>query len=230
MNVGFRIFTKINRPDPKFLESFRDIPVANIADQMGRFTCVDAEIKPYNEHKLLGTAFTVKVPPGDNLMFHKALELAIPGDIIAVDGEGSEAHSLCGGLMFNYAVNKKLGGFLINGYIRDVEDARICGIPIYARGVQPKGPYKNGPGEIGVPVSIGGIVVCPGDILVSDQDGVVCIRQIDAEEILKKAGKRKITEENIIELIQKGKYSKPWVDNILKEKGCEIINKYWFEK
>jgi regulator of RNase E activity RraA len=100
---------------------------------------------------MVGTAITVKAPLGDNLMFHKALDIAQKGDIVVVDGEGCMEHSLTGEVMMTYALSKGIKGFIIDGCIRDVETVEMLNFGVFARGVQPKGPYKNGPGEINVP-------------------------------------------------------------------------------
>ncbi len=222
-NIGCRIYTAINRPSQSLIAEFGAIPVANIADNMGRISCVDSHIKPYNNVRLLGPAFTVKAPLGDNLMFHKALDMAQPGDVIVVDGEADLNHSLCGEIMFRYAISRGIAGFLIDGCIRDAAALKELDFPVYARGVQPKGPYKNGPGEINVPVSIGGQAVLPGDIVVGDSDGVVVIRPADADALLEKSKAHNQMEARTFEQIAAGTFDRSWVDKTLKEKGCEIL-------
>lgn len=222
-NVGFRVFTAIQRPDKALIEKFRDVPVANICDNMGRIYSVDASIKPYNNVRLLGPALTVKVPLGDNLMFHKAMEMAQPGDIIAVDGEGCMDHSLCGEIMMRTAMKRGIAGFIVNGCIRDVEALRDMDFAVYAKGVQPKGPYKNGPGEINVPICIGGQAVLPGDILVGDADGVVVIRPADAADVYEKASKHHSMEAEKFRKIEEGTLDKSWIAETLTKKNCEII-------
>ncbi|MDK2799022.1 MAG: hypothetical protein PWP27_1305 [Clostridiales bacterium] len=226
MSVGFRIYTKINRPAKELIEGFKGIPVANIADNMGRISCIDTAIRPFNKVALLGSAFTVKAPLGDNLMFHKALDMAQAGDIIVIDGEGCMDHSLCGDIMFNYAKRKGIAGFLIDGCIRDADTLETLEFPVYARGIQPKGPYKNGPGEINVPVCIGGQVVCPGDIIVGDGDGVVIIKPADAKYLIEKATVQFKNEQKAYQDIANGTFDRAWVDKILSEKGVEIIDDY----
>lgn len=223
---GFRIYTKIERPSYELVKKFIDVPVANMADNMGRITCVDTAIKPYNKMKMVGSAVTVKAAMGDNLMFHKAMDMAGEGDIIVVDGEGCMNHSICGEIMMRYAMSRGIEGFIIDGCIRDVEALQELEFSVYARGVQPKGPYKNGPGEINVPVSIGGQVVNPGDILCCDMDGIVVIKPSDAEYVLEKAMKHNEDEKVKFEKIAKGELNKTWVDKELAEKGCEIIEDY----
>ena len=222
-NIGFRIFTKIERLPKDFIAKFKGIPVANIADNMGRTSCVGTEIKRYSGKNMVGSAFTVKVAPGDNLMFHKALDMAQPGDVIVVDGEGSMAHSLCGEIMVQYALKKGIIGFLLNGCFRDCEAISALDFNMYAKGVQPKGPYKNGPGEIGIPVCVGGVVITPGDILVGDADGVVVIKPEDAQDVLQKGINHNKMEEQTFKDIANNKLDRSWVDKTLKDKGCEII-------
>lgn len=222
-NVGFRIFTKITRPPKDLIEAFRGLATPNIADNMSRFFCVDADIRPMSKGHILGTAFTVRARPGDNLLFHKALDLAQPGDVIVVDGQGEMSNSLCGEIMVRYAIKKNLAGFLIDGAIRDLGPISEMDFPVYARGAQPKGPYKDGPGEINVPVAIGGVVINPGDILVGDQDGVVVICPEDAAEILAKTKATQAKEAGIFQAIENGAWDRAWVDKTLQEKGCEII-------
>ncbi len=227
MPAGLRIYTKVKRPSKELIEGFRGVPVANISDNMGRIVCVDTAIRPFNKVPLLGCAITVKAPLGDNLMFHKAIDMAQPGDVIVVDGEGCMNHSLCGDIMFSYAKSKGIAGFLIDGCIRDIDTLETLEFPVYARGAQPKGPYKNGPGEINVPVAIGGQVVFPGDIIVGDADGVAVIREKDAKEALEKAKIMYNNEQISYDQIAKRIYDRKWVDATLNDKGAEIINEYF---
>jgi RraA family protein len=222
-NLGFRIIKDIKRPNKELIEKFRDLPVANLGDNMNRIACLEMGIKPYSTPKLLGCAFTVKAPEGDNLMFHKALDLAQEGDVLIIAGGGSTTRSYCGEMMMQYAKYKKLGGVIVDGCIRDAEGIRNLEFPVYAKGVQPNGPYKNGPGEINVPVSCGGQVIFPGDIIVGDEDGIIVIRPDEAEEVAKKTMELNEKEAIGIENIKLGKFDRPWIDQFLKEKGCEIL-------
>lgn len=227
-NVGFRIFTKVNRPSKELVEQFKGLPVANIADEMNRFSCVDAAIKPVNSVPLVGPAFTVKGRIGDNLMFHKALDMALPGDVIVFDGQGDLVNSVIGELMMLQAVKKGLAGIVVDGALRDIDSLQKMNIAIYGAGVTPKGPYKNGPGEINVPVCCGGVVVNPGDILVGDADGIVVISQKDAPVILEKAKAKFQKEQAIIKSIEDGTRDRSmYSDEAFKKLGCEIIDDYY---
>lgn len=223
-NTGFRIYTKINRPPHHIVEGFAGIPVANIADNMNRSFCINAKICPLNDAPLLGTAFTVKTRPGDNLLLHKAIDLAEAGDVIVVAGDGELTNALIGELMIAWAQERGIAGFVIDGAVRDADTLKKLTIPVYAAGITPKGPYKDGPGEINVPVSVGGVVVKPGDILVGDADGIVVIDPKEAAEILEKAKATIAKEAEIMRTIKAGTWERAWVDKALKDKGCEFID------
>lgn len=207
VTAGNRIYRNIRRPDPILVEKFRGIPSSNIGDMMNRLYNMQSDIKAYNKKApLLGTAFTVKAPEGDNLFFHVAIELAQPGDVLVVDAGGSKLRSLCGEMMYTEAMAKGIKGFIINGCVRDTDSLDRLDFPVYARGVTPQGPWKNGPGEINVPVCCGGQVVFPGDILVGDPDGVVVIHPEDAEEIATLAQKKFKGEQERLKERSKGIY------------------------
>jgi len=223
-NVGLRVYTKIKRASKELIEGFKGVPVANIADNMNRMSCMDAKIRPINEVSLLGPAFTIKVRPGDNLMLHKALDLAEPGDILVVDAQGDLTNSIMGELMVLWARKKGIAGFIIDGAIRDIGTLKKMDIPIYAAGVTPGGPYKDGPGEINVPITCGGVVVQPGDILVGDEDGIVVINPQDATELLIKSKAKSAAEQKTMEEIENMKWDRTWVDKILLANNCEFID------
>ncbi len=227
-NVGFRIYTQIDRPAREIVEKFKGLPVANIADEMNRIGCMDAKIKPINETPLLGVAFTVKARIGDNLMFHKALDLAQPGDVIVVDGRGDLANSLTGEIMMRQAMKKGIAGIVVDGAVRDLDALRRMNLAIYAAGATPQGPYKDGPGEINVPVSCGGVTVNPGDILVGDADGIVVISPRDAEELAKRAAAKSQKEQAIFKAIDEGTHDRSaYTDDAFRKRGCEIIEGSW---
>lgn len=229
--IGFRIYKDFKRPDPELVQKFAGIPSSNIGDLLGRLSCMRPEIAPFNDKPLLGVAFTVKAPAGDNLVLHRALDLAKPGDIIVVDGEGCTNRALMGEMMLNYAEKRGIGGFVIDGVVRDGNALRNASIPFYATGLTPQGPYKNGPGEINVPIACGGQVVFPGDILVGDEDGIVVIRAEWAEELVEEAVAKHQNELN--ELAKRAqqtsneemeaRHQAKWNDLVIK-KGAQFFN------
>lgn len=222
-NVGFRQYNKINRADRSLVDLFRGLPTANIDDNMNRMFSLRG-LKPYNKAPLLGTAFTVRVPAGNNLMFNRAIDLAEPGDVIVVDGGGYMERALCGEIMMSHAKKRGIAGFVINGCIRDVEAAAQMDFPVYALGQNPNGPLKNGPGEINTPVVCGGMAILPGDILVGDTDGLVVIRPEDAKEVAQKAAKQNADEKKILEAIQEERWDRSGFAAALEKLGCEIID------
>ena len=223
-NIGYRIYNTIHRPPRELVEGFAEIPVANIADNMNRLACIDARIRPMNNAPLLGTAFTIKTRPGNNLLLHKALDMAKPGDVIVVAAQGGLENAITGELMISWAKERGIAGLIIDGAIRDAAAVRTMDIPVYAAGVTPNGPYKDPCGEINVPVSCGGIVINPGDILVGDADSVVVIDPKDAEELLVKSREVLAKETVFLEEIHKGKWDRTWVDKMLRDTGCEFID------
>ena len=224
-NIGYQIVKDFPRADPELVELFRDVPVANIDDCMNRTAAVDGAIRPINKAPLLGTAFTVKVAQGDNLMFHKAMDMAKPGDVIVIDAGGYTGRSIFGSLMINYCRIRGIRGVIVDGAIRDVQElSEMEDISVYAKGVTPDGPYKNGPGEIGTPITFGGRLVYPGDIVVGDADGILFIRPQDAEQLHRKACAVMEKEAKILEdILTKGTYIRPWVDEFLTKTGCEYV-------
>jgi RraA family protein len=223
-NIGYSISLDYKRPDKALVELFRGIPVANIDDCMNRTAAVDGAIRPLNRTPLLGTAFTVQVPEGDNLMFHKAMDMAKPGDVIVIDAGGSTSRSIFGSLMINYCKVRGLAGVIVDGAIRDYDELAALDFPVYAKGVTPNGPYKNGPGEINTPIAFGGRVVCPGDIVVGDGDGILFIKPEEARELAEKAQAVVEKEAKILDnILNHHSYIRPWVDEMLEKAGCEYL-------
>ena len=226
MSVGCKIIKDFQRPAPELVELFRDMPVANIDDNMNRIAAIDAAIEPIGyKGQLLGTAFTVRVAQGDNLMFHVAMDLAKPGDVIVIDAGGFTERAIFGELMATYCKSRGIRGIVCDGAIRDCGGlVSMENFHVYARSVTPNGPYKNGPGEINVPVVIGGKLVHPGDIVIGDDDGVLFIRPQDAEALAAATkGVEKKEADIMAHILNDGTYIRPWVDEKLKELGCEII-------
>ena len=171
-------------PVPRsLLDGFRKAAVAVISDNMNRLHGTQS-LKPFGEARLIGTAVTVKTRPGDNMALHKAYEFLRPGDVLVVDGGGYLGQALVGEIMMSRARAMGVAGFVIDGAIRDVAAFAEAGFACFARGVTHRGPYKSGPGEINVPVSIDGMVVMPGDIIIGDEDGLVAFDRAVADDLL----------------------------------------------
>ncbi len=228
MTVGSRIYLKKCEDGLALAGEFAKIPTANIADTMGRSCALHPRIKLYSAPQqpvTAGIALTVKTRGGDNLLIHAALDMAKEGDVIIVSNEGGvDNRSLMGEIMFTYASYKKLTGLVLDGPIRDVDAAREMALPIYATGTTPGGPYKEGPGEVNVPISCGGISVNPGDIVVMDSDGVIIIPLKDAPEVLAAAQKLQANDEAKVIAAGNGTAKREWVGKKLAAKEIEIID------
>lgn len=223
-NPGFRVKRTFARPDKTLVEGFAGIPAANIGDNMNRMACMNARIVPMNNAPLLGCAFTVKVRAGDNLLFHKAIDMAQPGDVVVIDAQNEQSYAITGELMIMWLRRRGIAGLVVDGCIRDVDAVRTMDFPVYATGVCPNGPLKEGGGEINFPVMCGGLVVDPGDIIVGDQDGIVVIPPADAADVLKKAKAQNEKEAQIMQDIENLAWDRTWVDGVLESKGCEFID------
>lgn len=203
--IGHR--TNPNSPSvpDAILDGFRSAAVSIISDVMNRLHGTRA-LRPYHRSgRLLGTAVTVKTRPGDNQTLHRAYELLRPGDVLVVDGGGDLTQALVGEIMMSRARKMGVAGFVIDGAIRDVDAFLQADFPCYARGVTHRGPYKSGPGEINVPVSVDGMVVMPGDVMVGDADGVVAFDRADATELLALVRQQEEREANALAAIAEGK-------------------------
>jgi len=178
----------VDRPSPDLLARLGRLPAANIGDAMDRLGVLDSRIKPIWEGAtVVGPAFTVWTRAGDNAAIHVAMRLARPGDVIVVNGQGDESRALLGELMGGRAKAFGLAGFVLDGAARDAADLGELDVPVFARALTPAGPYKNGPGRVGVTVAVGGVAVSPGDVVVGDSDGVVVIPAADLERIVEAA-------------------------------------------
>ena len=170
--------------DPALLDALRGIATSLLSDNMARATGTVGLIAYHRPRPMAGTAVTVRTRGGDNLAIHRAFDFCRPGDVLVIDGAGELTQALMGEIMATYAASLGVQGLVIDGAIRDVGAIRANDFPVYARGVSHRGPYKNGPGEVNVPVTVGGMVVHPGDIVVGDEDGVLAIAPSEVAAVM----------------------------------------------
>ncbi|NIE73386.1 RraA family protein [Pantoea sp. Tr-811] len=205
-------------PAPEHLvAALREVVTPHISDNLGRHIGARGLTRYNRSGKLVGTALTVKSRPGDNLYIYKALTLLQPGHVLVVDAQGDTSNAAIGELIKLYAQQRGCTGFVIDGAIRDV--AAFADTPCYASGVVHRGPYKTGPGEINVPVSIGGMIVNPGDLLVGDEDGLVAFAQEDAQAVIAAAARHAEFEAAVMAEIATGNPRQSWIDAPLKKFG-----------
>jgi regulator of RNase E activity RraA len=201
---------------------FRSAAVAIVSDNMNRLHGTRA-LKPFHRGgRLIGTAVTVKTRAGDNFMIHKAYEFLREGDVLVVDGAGDLGQALVGEIMMSRAKAMGVAGFVIDGAIRDVTAFEDADFPCFARGVTHRGPYKSGPGEINVPVSIDGMLVMPGDVILGDPDGVVAFDRSVAAELLGLVKQQEAREAGALAAIREGKFDNSYIgtSGIADRKGA----------
>jgi 4-hydroxy-4-methyl-2-oxoglutarate aldolase len=189
------VFTQVSRPDPQLVEAFRDLGAATVHEASGRRGSVDPRIKPLaGGIRLLGPAFTVECHPKDNLMLHKALQIAQKGDVLVASTQGYPDAGYWGGLMSGSGVARELGGLAIDGCVRDSAELLQLGFPVFCRGTCIRGTTKGILGRINHPILFGEVVVNPGDLVLGDDDGLVIVAQAEMEAVLKAARERAARE------------------------------------
>ena len=223
MSASLRILDMPARPEPRLVAEFAKTATAHLSDSMERLYAAGPPLLPRHAGGVLaGPALTVKTAPGDNLLVHKALDMAQPGDVIVVDAGGFADCAVIGGIMSRWAARRGIAGLVVWGAIRDSEEIRAGSFPVYACAVTHRGPYKNGPGEINIPVAIAGMPVTPGDIIVGDADGIVAVPRAIAERVLASANAIREKETVVMQDIETGTLDRAWVDATLRQKGYRL--------
>ena len=223
MPIGFQIKPRAPKIEPSLLEAFRGIPTPIISDNMARMFGGGAGLRPrHRGGAMLGVALTVRARPGDNLMAHKAIDIAEPGEVIVVDAGGDLTNAIFGEIMMRLAIKRGVVGFVVDGAVRDSDVIAAGDFPVYARGITHRGPYKDGPGEINVTVNVGGQTVAPGDIVIGDMDGMLAIPRADAAQVAALARAQLDRETAILASIADGSVDRRWVDETLRAKGLAL--------
>jgi regulator of RNase E activity RraA len=222
---GFRIRTEYERPDAQTVTGLSAFDTPDVSDLMNRLYTMSPAIRNLtDEHlRICGAALTVKTYPGDNLMVHKAIDLVQPGDVVVVDTSATTTTAVLGDLVSTKLRHRGAQGVVVDGNIRDLPAIRALGdFPVFARDVTPIGPLHRGPGEIGFPVSAGGIVVHAGDVIVGDLNGVVVVPREVADDLLERLTAKARTEADYTAAVARGEFSNAWVDSLLEESGVPI--------
>ncbi len=211
----------IERVRADIVDRAAQFPSSILADVAGRRGALSGRIAPLAPTmRFAGPAITVEVRPGDNLMIHAAMAIAQPGDVIVVDGKGDLASALMGEIMSQQCVALGVAAVVIDGAVRDSEAIRALGFPMFAAGLNPNGPTKFVPGRLNHPISVGGVTVCPGDLVVGDADGVTVVERAKAESLLPLAADKVAAETQRIADIKSRKALRPaWLDGALRAAG-----------
>jgi 4-hydroxy-4-methyl-2-oxoglutarate aldolase len=215
------VIREFARIDPELVARAAQYPSSILADVAGRRGALSSRIAPLAPTmRIAGTALTVEVRPGDNLMIHAAMAMAKPGDVLVIDGKGDESCALMGEIMVSQCMAIGIAGVIVYGSVRDTEAIRELGFPMYAVGANPNGPTKLVPGRLNWPVSVGGVTVQAGDLVVADADGVVVVEPAKVAAVLDMAKQKLADETRRIESIRNGTQLRPiWLDGALRKAG-----------
>jgi regulator of RNase E activity RraA len=214
---GFRVRPTWPRADRATLDAFGTAASAQVADCMSRLGAMDAGIHPiWRSPRIVGSALTVWCHSGDNLMLHKALSLAVPGDIVVMNTQGNVVNAGFGELLATGAVKLGIAGVIVDGMVRDADALEALHLPVYARGLCPNGCNKDGPGEVGAIIACGGVAVRPGDVIIADRDGVTVVPLDDAAEVASLAIAQMEREEKRLQEIGRGVLVRPEIDESLR--------------
>lgn len=224
---GFRVRVDYPRIDMASLKRLSQFDVPDISDTLNRLYALDTGIRCQNKrsYTLCGCVCTVRVFPGDNLMVHKTLDIAKPGDIVVVDGHGDRSmNAVLGDLICTKAKHRGIAGFIVDGLVRDMPSIDELEFPVFARGTTAVGPLHRGPGEINYPISCGGIVVNPGDVIVANDAGIVVVPHSHVESVLDRLDDHRNRLSDYLTAVRRGEFSNQWVDDLLRESECPVIH------
>ena len=221
---GFRVGQNVEPSKFDVKKMFGEFAVSDISDQLNRLYGLESAIRCLSGHetRLIGPACTVKVFPGDNLMVHKALDVARPGDVVVVDAGGSMRNAVLGDIISTKSRHRGIAGFVIDGCVRDLNAIQSLEFPVYARGETLIGPLHRGPGEINYPICCGGVVVEPGDIIVADVCGVVVVPRDHIEIMHTRLQAFKSGSSDYLAAVRRGEFSNAWVDQQLEAAQCQF--------
>lgn len=221
---GFRIRSGFGRIDPALVHGLSAFDTPTISDALNRLYALDSGIQCVTEaDRMCGVVCTVHVYPGDNLMVHKALDVAEPGDIVVINAHGAAGaaiNAVLGDMICTKAHHRGIAGFIVDGLVRDLPGILEMGMPVFARGTTAIGPLHRGPGEINFPIACGGVVVNPGDVAVTDRAGIVVVPQPFVAELVERLEQRTERSRAYKEAVARGEFSNSWVDALLHRSGC----------
>lgn len=203
-----KVFMKVNRTPADVVAQAREVTVADIHESMGplgRVQLMSSRMRPLTPgQKMAGPAVTAFCWPGDNLMMHRALYLAAPGDVLVVVCQAELSGAQWGDLATRYALHKGLAGVVVQGCARDVDQVRALGLPVWSTHIHPIHPDKSGHGFVNTPVVCEGVNVCPGDLMVADGDGVIAVPRADAARVIAAAQAKMRKEDEAAEKVRAG--------------------------
>jgi len=208
--------------DEVLIERARKLSPALLCDALGNFGSMDYRIKPvWTGATVIGTALTVKLRSGDNLLLHRANCQAAPGYVLVAETGGNNTNAVWGDMMTRAAMKAGAAGTVADGVVRDIDDIRDFKYPVFAVGAVPQAAHRDGPGSINVPIACGGVAVTPGDLIFGNTDGVVVVPRALIEDVLGKAEKKLAGETERFAEIAAGEIAPSWLAGKMKALGLE---------
>lgn len=213
------------RPAPELVERLSEAPTGWVVDANGRMGAIDYRIRALTRAKrFCGVALTVHSRPRDNLAPYAAIEHARPGDVVVVATGDYQEAGVAGDIMIGMMRNQGVVAFVTDGMVRDIEGLDAVGIPVCARGLSPNSPYKDGPGSIGLPITLGGRVVDAGDVILGDQDGIVVVAREALEAVVTALADVKAKEAKMDRMVSEGARLPMGLADIIAEKGVRYVD------
>ncbi len=213
------------RPADALVNQLRQSPTGWVVDANGRRGALDYRVRPLTSAmRFCGVALTVQSRPRDNLAPYAAIRYAKPGDVMLISTDSYEEASVAGDVLLGMAKNQGVCALVTDGLVRDIDGLNAVGIPVFARGLSPNSPHKDGPGKIGLPIYVGGVMVNSGDVVIGDKDGVVVVAREALESVLGALADVKAKEDKMEALVAKGATLPPGFEELLSEKGVQYLD------
>lgn len=213
------------RADPNALDALRGVPTGFVVDALGRSGALDHRIRPvWDGPAFIGSALPVATTARDNLAPYAAIKSARPGDVMLIATNEFAGASVIGDVILGLMRNAGIVAAVTDGLVRDVQGIAEVGIPVYARGLSPNSPFKHGPGTVGLPVSLGGAVVHPGDIVIGDRDGVVIVPTARAAEAIAQLEAVRAKEDEMDRFVKSGSTTPEWLEKVLAGDAVRYVD------
>ncbi len=213
------------RPSAADLAAFDKAPTGWVVDAQGRRGALPHWIRPLSQAKrFVGAALTVRTRPVDNLAPYAALRFAKPGDVLVVAVDGADGASVLGDILLGMARNAGIVAAVTDGVVRDIAGIDQVGIPTFARALSPNSPFKDGPGEVGLPITLGGVIIAPGDLLVGDADGVVVVPHAAIGKVAAELDSIAMKEAAMEAAVNSGAKQPGWLDDILASARVSYVD------
>jgi len=225
MAAALTVRRNFPRPPEALVKRLAEAPTGWVVDANGRRGALDYRIRPLTRaQRFCGVALTVWSRARDNLTPYAAIQFARPGDVMVIAADAYEEASVVGDILVGMAKNQGVRAFVTDGMVRDIDGLNAVGIPIFARGLSPNSPSKDGPGTIGLPITLGGAAVDAGDVVVGDQDGVVIVKRDALEGVVAALAEIKAKEEKMEKLVAAGAKLPPGLEQLIADKGVRYVD------